>query len=280
MLKLPISFPVQEKYQQRNETLEGIEETRGEDGGDVHQDPDPTLLHDIDQGQLGEVEVIAGIMHDEKGEDVEVVELGVGGTRAPLMMYLIYPMSPRERRKMVLYTGTTVKIDVRGRPYPVGAHGFRTMKTTRPAGFTPEEWATLRNAIDVDEEGVIHPKKKDGAGNSKDATPAEVQRSMPRAYIKAMLKERWGGDHWMYNWGIWKNTNKVKNPVEGKLLADLDWVRIIVNPVNGSVLCMRSKRLQDLGASTVMLDEVHGILEKSNHDGGLPGNIDESCAAP
>ena len=41
----------------------------------------------------------------------------------------------------------------------------------------------------------------------------------------------------MYNWGIRKNTNKVKNPVEGKFLADLDLVRIIVNPVNGSVLC-------------------------------------------
>ena len=46
------------------------------------------------------------------------------------------------------------------------------MKTTRPAGFTPEEWATLRNAIDVDEEGMIHPKKKDGTGSSKDATTA------------------------------------------------------------------------------------------------------------
>ena len=40
------------------------------------EDPDPTLLQDVDQGQLDEVEVIAGIMHDEKGEDVEVVEPG------------------------------------------------------------------------------------------------------------------------------------------------------------------------------------------------------------
>ena len=64
----------------------------------------------------------------------------------------------------------------------------------------------------------------------------------------------------MYNWGIRKNTNKVKNPVEGKFLADLDWRRIIVNPVDGSVLCMDSKRLQDLSASNVTLDEVYGIL--------------------
>ena len=130
------------------------------------------------------------------------------------------------------------------------------------AGLTPEEWATLRNAIDVDEEGKIHPKKKDGTGSSKDAAPAESTKvNAPGAKrIKAMLKERWGGDQWMYNWGTRKNTNKVKNPVEGKFLADLDWMRIAVNPVDGSVLCMYSKRLQDLGVSNVTLDEVSGIL--------------------
>ena len=69
-----------------------------------------------------------------------------------------------------------------------------------------------------------------------------------------------GGDQWLYDWGIRKNTNKVKNPVEGKFLADLDWTRIIVNPVDGSVLRMDSKRLQDLGATNVTLDEVYGIL--------------------
>ena len=99
----------------------------------------------------------------------------------------------------------------------------------------------------------------------------------------------------MYNWGIRKNTNKVKNPVGGKFLADLDWVRIIVNPVDGSVLCMDSKRLQDLGVSNVMLDEVYGILvvicawkftpreglasiPKNDHDGGLSENIDDTCS--
>ena len=155
-----------------------------------------------------------------------------------------------------------VKLDARGRPYPVGEDGFRTMKTTRPAGFTPEEWAILRNAIDVDEEGKIQPKKKDGTGSLKDAAPAESTKvNAPSAKrIKAMLKERWGGDQWLYNWGVRKNTNKVKNPVEGKFLAYLDWTRIIVNPVDGSVLCMDSKRLQDLGASNVTLDEVYGIL--------------------
>ena len=72
-------------------------------------------------------------------------------------------------------------------------------------------------------------------------------------------------------------------------------MRIIVNPANGSVLCMDSKRLQDLGASNVMLDEVYGILvviyawkfipreglasiPKSDHDGGLSENIDDSCS--
>ena len=102
------------------------------------------------------------------------------------------------------------------------------MKATRPAGLTPEEWAILRNAIDVDEEGKIQRKKKDGAGSSKDAAPAEsTKTNAPSAKrIKAMLKERWGGDQWLYSWGIRKNTNKVKSPVEGKFLADLDWTRI------------------------------------------------------
>ena len=43
-------------------------------------------------------------------------------------------------------------------------------------------------------------------------------------------------------------------------MADLDWTRIIVNPVDGSVLRMDCKRLQDLGATSVTLDEVYGIL--------------------
>ena len=203
--------------------------------------------------------MIAGIVHDEKGEDVEVVEPGSTEDKDAVDDVADLPhVSTGKAKDGIVYRndlGKTVKNDARGRPYPVGADGFRTMKTRRP---TPEEWATLRNAIDVDEEGKIHPKKKDGTGSSKDAAPAESTNvNAPSAKrIKAMLKERWGGDQWMYNWGIRKNTNKVKNPVEGKFLADLDWMRIIVNPVDRSVLCMDSKRLQDLGVSNVTLDEV------------------------
>ena len=272
-MKIQISFPVQEKYKTRNETLEGVEEIRGEDDRGVHveqpakdEDPDSTLLQDIDQGQLDEVEVIAGIVHNEKGEDVKVDRPGSTEEKDAVDDVADLPhVSTGKAKDGIVYRndlGKTVKLDARGRPYPVGADGFRTMKTTRPAGFTPEEWATLRNAIDVDDEGMIHPKKKDGAGSSKDAAPAESTKvNAPSAKrIKAMLKERWGGDQWMYNWGIRKNANKVKNPVEGKFLEDLDWMRIIVNPVDGSVLCVDSKRLQVLGASYVTLDEVYGIL--------------------
>ena len=53
-----------------------------------------------------------------------------------------------------------------------------------------------------------------------------------------------------------KRTQKNASAVGRKL----DWMRIIVNPVNGSVVRMDSKRLQDFGASNVMLDEVYGIL--------------------
>ena len=139
--------------------------------------------------------------------------------------------------------------------------------------------------------------RKDSSSSSKDAAPAENTKvNAPRVKrITAMLKERWGGDQWMYNWGIQKNTNKIKNPVEGKFLADLDWMRIIVNLVDGSGFCTDSKRLQDLGASNVTLDEIYGILvviyackltpreglasiPKNDHDGGLSENMDDTCS--
>ena len=78
-------------------------------------------------------------------------------------------------------------------------------------------------------------------------------------------------------------------------MADLDWMRISVNPVDGSILCMDSKRLQDLGATNVTLDEVYGILvviyawkftpreglasiPKNDHDGELSENMDDTCS--
>ena len=115
-MKIPISFPVQAKYKKRNETLEGVEGIRGEDDGGVHleqptknKNPDPTLLQDIDQGQLDEVEEIVGIVHDEKGEDVEVVEPGgARKTKTLLMMSLTYPMYQQGKQKMVSFIGTTL----------------------------------------------------------------------------------------------------------------------------------------------------------------------------
>ena len=77
------------------------------------------------------------------------------------------------------------------------------------------------------------------------------------------------------------------------------WGKVLGGPGLGedllSILCMDSKRLQDLGASNVMLDKVYGILvvfyawkftpreglasiPKCNHDGDLPENIDDSCS--
>ena len=181
VLKVPISFAVEEKRKKRNETLEGVEEIRGEDDRGVHleppaedEDPDPTLLQDIDRGQLDEVEVIAGIMHDEKGEDVEVVAPGSKEDKDAVDDVADPPHVPTGKAKDGIICrnnlGKTVKPD-----------GFRTMKTTRPAGFTPEEWATLRNARDVDEEGMIHPKKKDGAGSSKDAKGQRSEREKDKS---------------------------------------------------------------------------------------------------
>ena len=78
-------------------------------------------------------------------------------------------------------------------------------------------------------------------------------------------------------------------------MADLDWTRSIVNPVDGSVLRMDSKRLQDLGATHVTLDEVYGILvviyawkftpreglasiPENDHDGELLENMNDTCS--
>ena len=136
-MKIPISFPVQKKYKKRNETLEGAEEIRGEDDRGVHleqpvedEDPDPTLLQDVDRGQLDEIEVIAGIMHDEKGEDVEVVEPGSTEDKDAVDDIADLPhVSTGKAKDGIIYRndlGKTVKLDVRGRAYPVDADGFRT----------------------------------------------------------------------------------------------------------------------------------------------------------
>ena len=100
-------------------------------------------------------------MRDEKGEDVEVVESGSKEDKDAVEDGADLPhVSTGKAKDGIIYRndlGKTVKLDARGRPYPVGEDVFRTMKTTRPAGFTLEEWATFRNAIDVDEEGKIQP---------------------------------------------------------------------------------------------------------------------------
>ena len=46
---------------------------------------------------------------------------------------------------------------------------------------------------------------------------------------------------------------KIRNPQDGKHLAELDWVRIIVNPVDGVVVLMDSKKSQDIVTQNVQL---------------------------
>ena len=111
-MKIPISFPVQEKYKKRSETLEGVEEIRGEDDRGIHleqpvedEDPDPTVLQNTDQGQLDEVKVIAGIMHDEKGEGVEVVEPGSTEDKDAVDDVADLPHVSTGKQKMVSFAG-------------------------------------------------------------------------------------------------------------------------------------------------------------------------------
>ena len=48
---------------------------------------------------------------------------------------------------------------------------------------------------------------------------------------------------------------KIKNPQDGKHLAELDWVRIVVNPVDGVVVLMDSKQSQDVFKRNVQLEK-------------------------
>ena len=158
--------------------------------------------------------------------------------------------------------GREVKIDKAGRPYPVGKDGFRLMKTTRPPEYTPDEWAMMRKYYTEDEKAEVKgggKKKKDGpkSKESEISAPAETQKlHMPGGKrIRAMLRNRWGGVEWQYNWGLRKNVSKIKNPQDGKQLAELDWVRIVVNPVDGVVVFMDSKQSQDVVRRNVQLEK-------------------------
>ena len=75
-----------------------------------------------------------------------------------------------------------------------------------------------------------------------------------------MLRNRWGGVEWQYNWGLRKNISKIKNPMDGKHLAELDWVRIVVNPVDGVVVLMDSKQSQDVLRRNVQLEKEFACL--------------------
>ena len=115
VLKMPVSFPIQEKYKMKNETLEGVEQIDGEDDGGVHleqpaedEGPDPTLVQDIDQRHLEEVEEVAGVAHDEKGEDVEVIEPGSKEDKDAVEDVADLPHQ-QGRQKMVSYTEMTLE---------------------------------------------------------------------------------------------------------------------------------------------------------------------------
>ena len=132
----------------------------------------------------------------------------------------------------------------------------------RPPEYTPAEWAMMRKYYTEEEKAEVKGggKKKKKEPKSKGpeiSTPAEAQTlQMPGAKrIRAMLRSRWGGVDWQYNWGLRKNVSKIKNPQDGKHLAELDWVRIVVNPVDGVVVLMNSKKSQDVLRQSIQLEK-------------------------
>ena len=116
--------------------------------------------------------------------------------------------------------------------------------------YTKEEKAEVKGGGKRKEED---PKSKE----SEISAPAEARTlQMPSGKrIRAMLRNRWGGVEWQYNWGLRKNISKIKNPMDGKHLAELEWVRIVVNPVDGVVVLMDSKQSQDVMRRNVQLEK-------------------------
>ena len=116
--------------------------------------------------------------------------------------------------------------------------------------YTKEEKAEVKGGGKRKEED---PKSKE----SEISAPAEARTlQMPGGKrIRAMLRNRWGGVERQYNWGLRKNISKIKNPMDGKHLAELEWVRIVVNPVDRAVVLMDSKQSQDVLRRNVQLEK-------------------------
>ena len=270
-------IPIQHKYKAANETLEGIEMSVDAIGLDARdrlvedEDYEPELLQSDEKRLLDdEVDQIAGLLLDE-GPEFPIGDPGghIGGEDARPSsskgkgdghakddeevaksdLPHVSAGLPGDGITYINDDGKEVKIDKAGRSYPVGKDGFRLMKTTRPPEYTLAEWAMMRKYYTEEEKAEVKGggKKKEEEPKSKGSeisTPAEAQTlHMPGAKrIWAMLRNRWGGVDWQYSWGLRKNVSKIKNPQDGKHLAELDWVRIIVNPVDGVVVLMETPR--------------------------------------
>ena len=265
-----------------NETLEGIEMSVDAIGLDAQdrliedEDYEPELLQSDEKRLLDdEVDQIAGLLLDE-GPELLVGDRGhhVDGEARPSSskwkgdghkeddedivksdLPHVSDGLPGDGITYINDDGKEVKIDKAGRPYPV-------MKTTRPPEYTPAEWAMMRKYYTEEEKAEVKGggKKKKEEPKSKGpeiSTPAEAQTlQMPGAKrIRAMLRNRWGGDDWQYSWGLRKNVSKIQNHQDGKHLAELDWVRIVVNPVDGVVVLMDSKKFQHILTQILQLEQ-------------------------
>ena len=88
------------------------------------------------------------------------------------------------------------------------------MKTSRPPEYTPEEWKMMSKYYTKEEKAEVK-----GGGKKKEEDPKSKESE-----ISAPTLQMPGGKH----------------------LAELEWVRIVVNPVDGVVVLMDSKQSQDV----------------------------------
>ncbi len=138
-----LSFPCKAVYEHLNCTLEGkIESDKRHSEVDHPTDPPPPFDEAVAQG--------GGLPPAPPPSDL--VDAGDGQVApvppVPVPTFDPYPpVNAGSKGDTCIFRGVKgdlVKLDKNGRPYPVREDGFRLLKTTRPVGWEPDAWDTMR----------------------------------------------------------------------------------------------------------------------------------------
>ncbi len=138
-----LSFPCKAVYEHLNCTLEGkIESDKRHSEVDHPTDPPPPFDEAVAQG--GGLPPAPPPSAPEDAGDGQVAPV----PPVPVPTFDPYPpVNAGSKGDTCIFRGVKgdlVKLDKNGRPYPVREDGFRLLKTTRPVGWEPDAWDTMR----------------------------------------------------------------------------------------------------------------------------------------